>query len=1039
MSTSIRYSAFFAVAVMLTMPNAAFCQTDALSLSSGSGAAGSSVPLNLSLSGTALGAKLASVQFDLTYDPLDFSAISVVPGADSTGASKSITCNLSAGSGMCVVYGLNANSEGDGVVAVVSATLATGSSKTVRSIQVVQQSASNLAGMSVPLTATAGSVQVTITPPPALSTFTCSPTTLASMASSTCTAQLTQAAPIGGAAVVISSNNAALTAPASVTVPAGSLSAAFSATAGSVTISTSAILTASAGGTSRTAAFTITPIPGIAALTCSPSAVLSGGTTTCSVTLSVAASAGGASVALTSNNASVTVPATVAIPAGQTGATFTAALAAITADSTAQLKASLNGTSGTAALTLVAPVLISSLACSPSTVVSGASSTCTVTLSKPASGSGFAVTLSSSGAAITVPVSVTVPAGSSSTTFTAASGSVTTPQPITITATQAGSRATATVIVQPSLAQLSALSCAPTTITGAGSTTCTVSLSSPASSSGASVTLTSNNTSLVVPASVVVASGALSATFAAAASAVTAQTSAQITAAYGGISKAVTVTLQPPAVIAVSAIGCTPTTVVGGAKTNCTVSLQSSAPSGGVVVSLSSSSALVTVPASVTVPSGSSSANFAASASSVTSQQTASITASVAVSSAKVSLTVVPLLVGSFSCTPSSVQPGSSTQCTVSLNAPAPADTTIRVVHYAKVLNAPASVTARAGQSSVVFTVSVVASAKPHAVTITASLGSSSIHATITILAAGTNAPAIRAPGRQTSIDGEPVSFMVSGYDPQDLPISLSAPKLPAGAAFDAASGQFSWEPGTVPAGTYPVEFAATNSAAQTSTVTVPVDVVSGTPKIVKLVNAASRASDGACSPGSMAAVLGVGLGKSASGDDVKISVNSEFAVVTGSSDTEIAFVCPDLPPGTPLSVQARRGARSSNTLTETMAEAAPGIFSLDGTGTGQGMALASASSMVLMHRSPELPSQPAVRRDPISILATGLGSGGVTDPTRLQVSIGEVAVRPESVSVKSPGVWEVLVKIPETAAIGEAVPLRLELTLTDGSIAAGN
>jgi uncharacterized protein (TIGR03437 family) len=324
-------------------------------------------------------------------------------------------------------------------------------------------------------------------------------------------------------------------------------------------------------------------------------------------------------------------------------------------------------------------------------------------------------------------------------------------------------------------------------------------------------------------------------------------------------------------------------------------------------------------------------------------------------------------------------------------------------------------------------------------VTITATLHGSKVQTTVSIVSTLSGALSINVSGALTSVDGEAVRFVVSGHDPADLPVTLSASGLPAGARFDASTGEFSWEPGSVTPGAYPVAFAAINSAGQTARATAPVEVVSGTPILTKLVQAANRSSEGACSPGSMVVLQGVGLGKNRAGEDVRISVNDDPVKVIGSSMKEITFPCPELAPWTPLHIQAHRGERSSNVLESVMAEAAPGVFSLDGTGSGQGVAMLRETGDVLMLRSPELPSQPATRGDLVSILATGLGPDVANEPERLQLVIGDAVAYVQSVTRSSPGAWEVIAKVPEAATLGDAVPLQIQLTLLNGRLLKSN
>src|SRR6266446_2701783 len=87
----------------------------------------------------------------------------------------------------------------------------------------------------------------------------------------------------------------------------------------------------------------------------------------------------------------------------------------------------------------------------------------------------------------------------------------------------------------PAPVSLSSLSLNPTSVTGGNSSTGTVTLSGPAPTGGAQVTLSSSNTTAAsVPSSVTVAAGASSATFTVSTSAVAASTSVTISAAYGG-------------------------------------------------------------------------------------------------------------------------------------------------------------------------------------------------------------------------------------------------------------------------------------------------------------------------------------------------------------------------------------------------------------------------------------------------------------------------------------------------------------------------
>ena len=80
---------------------------------------------------------------------------------------------------------------------------------------------------------------------------------------------------------------------------------------------------------------------------------------------------------------------------------------------------------------------------------------------------------------------------------------------------------------------LSDLTCTSGSMTGAGTDTCTAALNAAAGSGGQSVSLSSNNTAVVVPSSVTVAAGASSASFTATISAVSTAQTATLTASAG--------------------------------------------------------------------------------------------------------------------------------------------------------------------------------------------------------------------------------------------------------------------------------------------------------------------------------------------------------------------------------------------------------------------------------------------------------------------------------------------------------------------------
>lgn len=77
-----------------------------------------------------------------------------------------------------------------------------------------------------------------------------------------------------------------------------------------------------------------------------------------------------------------------------------------------------------------------------------------------------------------------------------------------------------------------------------------------------------------------------------------------------------------------SAISCSQSSIAGAGSDTCAVMLTGAAPTGGLSVSLSSNNSAVSVPGSVTVPAGETSAGFTATVSAVSTAQTATLIAS---------------------------------------------------------------------------------------------------------------------------------------------------------------------------------------------------------------------------------------------------------------------------------------------------------------------------------------------------------------------------------------------------------------------------
>jgi hypothetical protein len=160
-------------------------------------------------------------------------------------------------------------------------------------------------------------------------------------------------------------------------------------------------------------------------------------------------------------------------------------------------------------------------------------------------------------------------------------------------------------------AALSSISVSPATIsagqTGAG----VVSLTAPAPAGGATVSLASANPAVAVPAAVTVPALGTSAVFSLTTSQVSSSMVGNIVASYAGVSKSVTVTVNPAPNPVLAALLISPAKVAAGSVAVATVNLTAPAPAGGLLVSLSSSRPnLASTPANLLVPAGKTTATF---------------------------------------------------------------------------------------------------------------------------------------------------------------------------------------------------------------------------------------------------------------------------------------------------------------------------------------------------------------------------------------------------------------------------------------------
>ena len=190
-----------------------------------------------------------------------------------------------------------------------------------------------------------------------------------------------------------------------------------------------------------------------------------------------------------------------------------------------------------------------------------------------------------------------------------------------------------------------------------------------------------------------------------------------------------------PSLPVVSSLTCNPSSVNAGSNTTCTVGLSIAAPNGGSVVSLSENNAALSVPSSVTVASGATSATFTASSTSVTADTVVAVTATYNSTSKTATVIVLgSLMLSSVGCSPSSFPSDSSTTCTATLNKDAPSGgAVVTLSDNSSFLSVPSSVTVASGETSATFTASSSVVSSNQTVTITATFSGVSKTTSVTL------------------------------------------------------------------------------------------------------------------------------------------------------------------------------------------------------------------------------------------------------------------------------------------------------------------
>lgn len=396
--------------------------------------------------------------------------------------------------------------------------------------------------------------------------------------------------------------------------------------------------------TSNPVTFQVNSLPAseiaLAGFALSTSETTGGSSVTGTVSLNGLARADGFTVSLRSNDLTLAMPPAVTIAQGQVSTTFTISTPTAATVQNATITAEGGGATLTTALQIDPSNLpqLDTFTVTPATVQGGKSFSGTVGLSAVAPLGGVNVQLTSSDTAAQPPASVTVLVNRSTANFNIPTSAVTAPHSVTLTATLGNDSLTQQVNVAAAVQLTLSIS----SVTGGTSVTATVTLGTVAPTGGANLTVTSSGSAVAsTPGTVNIPAGEVSATFTITTSTVTAAHTVTITATDGVVGSATaTLTISPQTAAQLQSVTVSPTEVTGGHNATGTITLSGPALTSQVVALKTSNILIASVPFTVTVPQGSTTATFTITTSVVASTQTVTITATAGSTTATATLKV---------------------------------------------------------------------------------------------------------------------------------------------------------------------------------------------------------------------------------------------------------------------------------------------------------------------------------------------------------------------------------------------------------------
>jgi uncharacterized protein (TIGR03437 family) len=493
--------------------------------------------------------------------------------------------------------------------------------------------------------------------------------------------------------------------------------------------------------------------------------------------------------------------------------------------------------------------------------------------------------------------------------------------------------------------------------------------------------------------------------------------------AMSGMSGSITIT--PP--VSMQSLSCVPATLGSGQSSSCTATIAGQHTT--TQVSIASNSPLLTVPSQISIASGSMSATFSATAGQVTSSIPAQISASLngTATAANVQLLPPGQLI-SLNCG-TTVAPGATVLCTALINGLQQSAASMTLSSSTTSVKIPSAITVRPGQSTIWFNAIIDPAAPTQAATLTAVLGSNTAVAKLGVQAL---LPVVTAPAARFFPIGQATSFNVQATDPLRLQVKLTVTRMPAGAQFSPGSGRFLWAPTASQEGINPITFVATDSHGNSASATTNIEVGNGKPFITALINAASDGSTLICSPGSVAQAQGVNFGSTST-----VLVNGISQPINTPGENTVNFVCPNIAPGTALSIVVQNSLGASAPAMATLQTVAPGIFNYSSNGTGPAQIYLSGTNIGIAIPDYTTAAEQALPGDTVDIYVTGINPAiASTTVTISGIAANVTAITPVT---GQQGTYAITCTIPAAVSAGPAVPVIATSTGSDGSIVTSN